>query len=155
MTYCRAWKKEKTLFLLSDTCVSEKYGKINNYKSSFGDKFGIYNNYSVSESEIKIVTINDKIAIAYSGNIEKAKEAIDNLITSIKHFDVKNSLAKLEATYNTDEFELIVVCMELNHEIYYFNGSVCTTIEKYIEIGSGKEDKDFCDKIDKFIERAI
>jgi len=152
LTYCRAWKKEKTAFLLSDTCVSEKDGKIDSYKSSFGESFGIYNNYSVSESEIKIVTINNNIAIAYSGKIEKAKEAIDNFINSMEHFDVKNSLAKLEATYDTNEFELIVVCMESNQEIYYFNGSVCTTIEKYIEIGSGKDDKDFCDKINKFIE---
>lgn len=152
MTYCRAWKKEKTVFLLSDTCVSEKDGRIDGCKSSFGENFGIYNNYSVSESEIKIATINNNIAIAYSGKIETAKEAIDNFINSMEYFDLKNSLAKLEATYDTNEFELIIVCTEPNQEIYYFNGSVCTKIENYIEIGSGKDDKDFCDKINKFIE---
>lgn len=140
------------VFLLTDSCISEKNGEVIDNQSSFGEKFDIYNNYSVSESEIKIVTM-DNIIISYSGNIEKAKEAIENFTNSIKYFYVEDALNIMQSNYSTKEFELIIICKKIKNEIYYFNGEEYSKIEDYIEIGSGKEDKKFCDKINKFINQ--
>ena len=151
MTYCAAWKKDDKVFLVSDTAISNEKKESEYDIGSFGERFGIYDNYSVKESKIKIVKVNEKIAIAFSGIVKNAKEAINSFLINIEFNSIEKSLKKLEESNENSDFELIIISSEEKNCIYYFNGLKVIEINDYVDIGSGKDKEYFSKNISYYI----
>lgn len=154
MTYCLAWKRNESIFMLSDSTISRlNCNTSSTNMSSFGEPFGIYNERYVSEEEIKINKISDTIAVSYAGNVSLAKQAIENFAIAIKsNLDINEALKNLSITYNNyGEFELLIVD-GTDKNIYYFDGTKYRIEEDIKDIGSGKDIPYFSDNIINFIK---
>lgn len=154
MTYCAAWKKEGKVFLISDTAISQNCKETEFHIGSFGEHFGIYNNYSVKESKIKIVKVNNKIAIAFSGMVTEAKDAIDSLKINIEYYNLETALNLLEETNPNSGFELIIISHEAKNKIYHFDGLKVIEINDFIDIGSGKYTEYFSKNVSDYINSS-
>lgn len=140
-------EKKDGVFLISDTAISKNKKESEPNIGSFGERFGIYGEHSIKESEIKIVKINDKIVIAYSGVVIDAKNAIDYFKINIDISNLEKSLEILEKSNEKPSFELIIVCNDGKNSIYYFNGLKVIEIDDFVDIGSGKDKQYFSQKV--------
>lgn len=153
MTYCAAWKKSDKVFLIADSAISSFNNKIDIEYSSFGEKQGLYDSYYVNESALKIIKINNKMAICYSGDKKTAEEAIEYIKIFIEDLSIDQMLENLKLNFKDGEqkFELIIVYYENGNKIYYFKGKEYFVVEKFIDIGSGKDIGGLSEKLKKFI----
>lgn len=151
MTYCIAWKYKGKPCMISDSAMSYKeIDNVDKRVGTFGKEDGRYNDYFVQEGESKIIKLNGNVAVSYSGNTDIVKEAIENMEIRLSFGNnIQECLGVLESTYNSNEFELLIICNDENNEgkIYYFDGEKCREIEEYKEIGSGIEQENFSENI--------
>lgn len=153
MTYCVAWKKFDKAFMIADSAISSFKSDINSEYSSFGERQGLYNQYFVYESALKIIKINESIAVCYSGDKKEAEEAIESIKVSIKFFSLIEVLENLKSTYGYGKksFELLIICYEDKNKIYHFKGDVYYEVERFIDIGSGRDIQELSDSLKNFI----
>lgn len=140
MTYCLAWKKNKTAYLLSDTaasCISEISCAENN---TFGEIQGLYGKHYVSEEQLKIYKISPNCAIAFSGIISNALEVINTFYELYTSMPFEKILEIIKINYSTYDIELIVLFSngENNNNIYLYKSGVFKQTE-FAEIGNATE----------------
>ena len=82
MTYCVAWKYQGTAFIVADSAATKSVLP-SLPRSSVGEAQQFMYNYSVEESLLKIVTINNNIVVAYSGDVLTATSIIDFIKNSL------------------------------------------------------------------------
>lgn len=139
MTYSLAWKKNKTVYMIADTCISAINDKMNSEVNTFGECQGLYGKYYVQEGELKIYKITPNLAISYSGDIEQCKEIIETVYNMANEVNVNRIMEVIENSFHTYNVEMIFVFSgNFNNCIYKFSKGIFKEYD-YAEIGNGKE----------------
>lgn len=139
MTYCLAWKKYKTVYMIADTCISAIDDKVNSEVNTFGECQGLYGKYYVQEGELKIYKITPNLAISYSGDIKQCKEIIEAVYHMANEFNTNKVMEIIENSFHTYNVEMIFIFSDdFNNYIYKFSKGTFKECD-YAEIGNGKE----------------
>ncbi|MCE5221390.1 MAG: hypothetical protein LLF98_09055 [Clostridium sp.] len=142
MTYCLAWKKEKSVYMIADTAVSEKTNELESTTNSFGEVQGLYGKHYIQEGVLKIYKVSPNLAISYSGNVDAALEIIQRVYQCIYEMNISEIdtiLKSIENSYDKYDVEMIFIFskgQDDNH-IYLFSEGSFSECD-YAEIGSGK-----------------
>ena len=144
MSYCVAWKYNNSVFMLADTATSSLVGTpLTNY-NSMGEKQTVYDNYLIQENLLKLITINDNLAVAFAtDDTNVADEMIQTISFLYKTVDFNTLLKNFTSTYGTNkntELLLIHSTRQNNAQIYKFCNGLFSTHE-YADIGSGTQTK--------------
>ena len=153
MTYCLAWKKDKSVFMIGDTAISSSSNKIISELNSFGEVQGLYEKYYVQEGKLKIYKVSDKLSISYSGDVGQAIEIIEMIYNMIDEMDIFDLMKVIETSFNTYDVEMIFVfSYKLNNYIYKFSNGIFKKCD-YAEIGNGKDIPFFSDDIKSLVNK--
>jgi len=110
MTFIIGWKEKNTVFIGGDIAISRKRKlNLSNDVSIFGDKLINRTAKSINEECYKIFEINEKMIIAFSGNVQPALEFIDNLKKYIDKDEIYKSLKNI--TDRTDAIKHEFTCI--------------------------------------------
>lgn len=159
MTYCVGWKNKNDIFMVADSAVTfTNYCSDNPANTSFGEITVKCNNTEVSESITKIHDIDNKVIIAYSGDIDNALKCIEYI----------KELVVSEVSSITNALQIISENIDIINGVtlivgFFDNGiaKLCKvrdnhieTIDKLVEIGSIPESHDFSNKIRWMINKG-
>ncbi|MFV0518134.1 MAG: hypothetical protein ACK5MV_12120 [Aminipila sp.] len=148
MTYCLAWKKEETIFIIADSITSSKVLDMSTFKSknknseavinTFGEIQGLYGNYYMQEGLLKIYKITENIVICFSGVVSIAYEILEYIYSSVSNLSIYEIIENITNNYSGQEIELIIAITGDNNQIYYFDGNSFTIVNK-CAIGNGSK----------------
>lgn len=144
MSYCVAWKYNNNVFILADTATSSLVGTPLTEYNSMGEKQIVYDDYLIQENLLKLITINDNLAVAFATDDSNiAAEMIQTISFLYETVDFNTLIKNFTSTYGTNkntELLLIHSTGQNNAQIYKFSNGLFSTHE-YADIGSGTQTK--------------
>ena len=153
MTYCKAWKKGKSIYMIADSATSSISDEVKTNINTFGEIQGLYGNYYVQEGTLKIYTISENIVLSFSGVTHLANDIIENIYDIAELMDVKDWMKVICDTYGGVNIEIIIAVSDesCGNTVYYFNGSTFKEVES-CEIGNGKDLSCFSNDVNSIVD---
>lgn len=161
MTFCAAWKKEKKIYMIADSAVSE----INDDEepirevNTFGEIQKVHKGYLVQEGCLKIIKIRENIVLSFSGNIGIAEEILKYIDECIDLVCITDCFEAIKNTYSHRGTEMIfVICKNSKSSIYHFDEENIREVDS-VEIGNGKNiygfSEDFIGIVNEFYDKDM
>lgn len=153
MTYCKAWKKDKKIYMVADSAISSKTDDLKSPINSFGESQGLYGKYYVQEGQLKIFRINENIVLSFAGVVSLAYEIIEYIYAFANDMEIEKLFEKIENTFAGANIEIIIAVLQEKHEnkIYYFDGNKFDDVAD-CEIGNGKNIPLFSQEVGKIVD---
>ncbi|KAA3634974.1 MAG: hypothetical protein DWQ02_10525 [Bacteroidetes bacterium] len=161
MTYIIGWKNKNCVFLSGDMAIKRNSKlKLKDTKSIFGEDIINEEDVSVNEECLKVFKINQKVVLAFSGEVKPALDFIEQIKNSISEeapldtieFIVKNYESKI------DEFTIFIGLIDKEEKARLFSFKSCTNqlleSEEPIQSGSlNQEHRDLSEIICRDISK--
>ncbi|SDE68176.1 Proteasome subunit [Paenibacillus sp. UNCCL117] len=158
MTYCLAWKKEDSIFFLSDSAVSSKSEQTLREKdprdyNTFGEKQARYDQYYVYEQSNKITKIRDDIAVCFAGDVGDGYEMIRVFEECLSYgIDIYSAITSVYSSVSSERVQFVIGFMEYGRArlIKIEHGRIFEA--DMFEIGSGSEVAIWSDSVKRWLE---
>ncbi|WP_027003086.1 hypothetical protein [Hugenholtzia roseola] len=106
MTYITGWRNQTSVFIAADSAITYEQESLENAKiwsdvSTFGETHIIGNDKVVQEQWLKIYNFNNKLILAFAGNVSEAYEAIKWLKMVLEVNEQPDLRGSFKYIYNT------------------------------------------------------